>query len=497
MRNRFSDRTSKSAPEYSPLVARTGISSSNLLLGSMLWVGVLFAIAKVFIFPRSETADVLVQNPESAAAKTDDESVIPVAEPVVLTPGASSVRVSFPARKLPDFEFPECMGGTVSRESLEGHRWVASFVFTRCVETCPMITKSMMELHQKVAESSPEVRFVSFSVDSSYDTAEVLQKYSAVFQADHERWKFVTGDEQAIHTLIGQGFAQYAKPNIGEMRKPGFEVAHTNRVVLVNEDSIPVATFLATRPEDMVKLRRILEGKDEFPTPGPAADSNADSAPAQPMSTLEIRRIEPDDQESGAGAVQPDATDANNSESPVLEDIPADSAPAVNSSGDVNSKIDGLLPPWAKALPDLNATLNGICTVLLLSGLAAIKSSRKVLHRNLMISAFCVSVVFLASYLTYHYALGEFTGERGRRFVGSEVAAIVYRCILVPHVILAVFVPVLAVRVFQHAFAGRWEMHRKLARITFPIWLFVSVTGVVIYVMLYQWPWRHSATMVS
>jgi protein SCO1 len=84
--------------------------------------------------------------------------------------------------------------------------------------------------------------------------------------------------------------------------------------------------------------------------------------------------------------------------------------------------------------------------------------------------------------------LHHFTGERGRAFVGSETATLVYRSILIPHVILAVFVPILAIRVFVHAWRERWPEHRRLAKITFPIWLFVSITGVVIYGMLYHWP---------
>ena len=106
-----------------------------------------------------------------------------------------------------------------------------------------------------------------------------------------------------------------------------------------------------------------------------------------------------------------------------------------------------------------------------------------------MISAFVTSVVFLVCYLVYHYALGKYTGEHGRRFPGDGVAAIVYQLILWPHIVLAAAVPVLAILVFRHAFAERWDQHRRLAKITFPIWMFVSVTGVVIYGMLYHWPW--------
>jgi uncharacterized membrane protein YozB (DUF420 family) len=158
------------------------------------------------------------------------------------------------------------------------------------------------------------------------------------------------------------------------------------------------------------------------------------------------------------------------------------------AASDRNEKIEQKLPVWASRLPSINAALNSCCTILLVAGLIAIKRQNRILHRNLMVTAFLVSVVFLACYLTYHQALHHFTGERGRAFVGSATATLVYRSILIPHVILAVFVPVLAIRVFVHAWRERWPEHRRLAKITFPIWLFVSITGVVIYGMLYHWP---------
>ena len=108
-----------------------------------------------------------------------------------------------------------------------------------------------------------------------------------------------------------------------------------------------------------------------------------------------------------------------------------------------------------------------------------------------MVSAFLVSVIFLTCYVTYHEALYRFTGERGRAFIGSDLARTVYLGILIPHVILAVFVPILALRVFWLSWKERWPEHRRLAKITLPIWLFVSITGVVIYGMLYHWPWRN------
>ena len=147
------------------------------------------------------------------------------------------------------------------------------------------------------------------------------------------------------------------------------------------------------------------------------------------------------------------------------------------------------MPPWARMLPTVNSGLNTLSAILLMMGLIAINTGKRQRHRNLMITAFLTSAVFLACYLTYHYALGKYTGEHGKKFPGDGVATIVYQLILWPHIVLAVFVPFLAVRVFMHAFAERWNAHKKLAKITFPIWMFVSVTGVVIYGMLYHWPW--------
>lgn len=484
------------------------MSTINMVVGSVLWLGVLLAVGRSVLFSDAQTET------DAAAGASTDAAAKPGGDAVTLSPQDSSVKIGFPARELPAFEFPECMGGTISRDSLKGQPWVASFVFTRCATTCPMITKEVMELHRRVADSSPDVKFVTFSVDSSYDTAEVLQKYAEIYSADHARWKFVTGDEQAIHDLIRQGFTLYVKPNLGNERKPGFEVAHSNRVVLVNADSIPVATFLATRPEDMVKLRRILEGKDPFPEPGPAAsltitNPNADgTAEAQPAVNLEVRKVDeaaPTASEAAgiAPAAKSDAAAADASgvgpqslaEPAASGSEKAEDAAAV--AGSSNARIDQLLPAWVRRLPTANALLNGCSTVLLIGGFVAIRSGQRQLHRRLMITAFLVSVAFLASYLIYHSALQKYTGEQGRRFEGSAAATLVYRSILLPHVVLAVFVPVLAIRVFQHALKERWTQHRRLAKITLPIWLFVSVTGVIIYWMLYHWPWPASGAAVS
>lgn len=131
-------------------------------------------------------------------------------------------------------------------------------------------------------------------------------------------------------------------------------------------------------------------------------------------------------------------------------------------------------------LPAVNATLNSLATVLLVLGYVLIRSGRRDAHRAAMLSAFGCSALFLVSYLTYHYQVGSV------RFPGTGAVRTLYLSILLTHTVLAAAVPFLAGRTLYLAYRNRLAEHRRLARITLPIWLYVSVTGVVIYVMLYQ-----------
>jgi uncharacterized membrane protein YozB (DUF420 family) len=133
-------------------------------------------------------------------------------------------------------------------------------------------------------------------------------------------------------------------------------------------------------------------------------------------------------------------------------------------------------------LATTNAALNSLAAVLLVAGWMFIKRGNVRAHRAAMVAAFVTSAVFLACYLTYHYLVGHVP------FRGQGAIRPVYFAILISHILLAVAVPVLALRMFFLAWKGRWEAHRRLGRWTMPIWLYVSVTGVVIYAMLYHLP---------
>ena len=131
-------------------------------------------------------------------------------------------------------------------------------------------------------------------------------------------------------------------------------------------------------------------------------------------------------------------------------------------------------------LPAVNACLNATSAVLLVAGYRAIRAGRRETHQRLMLAAFSVSVLFLVCYLIYHAQVGSVP------FQGQGPVRKVYFAILISHTILAALVPPLAGVTLYRAWKGRFDKHRRLARIALPVWLYVSVTGVVVYWMLYH-----------
>jgi len=134
-------------------------------------------------------------------------------------------------------------------------------------------------------------------------------------------------------------------------------------------------------------------------------------------------------------------------------------------------------------LPAVNATLNALSGVLLLIGFALVRSGRIAAHRRVMIAAFATSSLFLLCYVIYHAQVGSVPFTR-QGFVRP-----LYFVILITHVTLAAVVLPLAIVTLTRGLNGRFRQHRKIARWTFPIWLYVSVTGVLVYVLLYQPTW--------
>ena len=128
----------------------------------------------------------------------------------------------------------------------------------------------------------------------------------------------------------------------------------------------------------------------------------------------------------------------------------------------------------------LNASLNGVSAVLLAGGYAAIRSGKIAVHKTFMISAFAVSSVFLVSYLVYHYRVGHVA------FQGQGWIRPVYFTLLTTHTILAVVIVPMILVTLRRAWLEKFDRHRAIARWTLPLWFYVSVTGVIVYLMVYQ-----------
>ena len=131
-------------------------------------------------------------------------------------------------------------------------------------------------------------------------------------------------------------------------------------------------------------------------------------------------------------------------------------------------------------LPALNASLNALASLFLLAGYVFVRRKRIAAHRACMLGALATSALFLTSYLIYHYNVGS------RPFTGTGPIRLVYFAILISHVLLAIAIVPMVLVTVSRALAGRFDRHRRIARITWPLWMYVSITGVIVYVMLYR-----------
>ncbi len=136
------------------------------------------------------------------------------------------------------------------------------------------------------------------------------------------------------------------------------------------------------------------------------------------------------------------------------------------------------IPEWAKLLPTLNATINGVCSALLITSLIAIKNKKVQLHKRLNITTFVLSSLFLVSYIVFH-SFGVET-----RYPTDNPLRPYYLFVLLTHIILAAVVLPLVLVSFYFGLAGKLEKHRKVSKFTFPVWLYVTITGVVVYLMI-------------
>lgn len=309
-----------------------------------------------------------------------------------------------------DFSFTERSGRTVTLEDLLGRVWVCDFFFTTCNGPCPTMSANMRELQDRL--EGTEVQLVSFSVDPTYDTVDVLREYADLQGADPERWWFLTGEESAVEQLCFDSFSLALSRIPKTPDNIGRHVAHSTKFIVVDETGA---------------IRGYYEGEDEE-----GAGLSLTVARAR---ALERARL---------GEARPETP-----------------------------------------LPAINASLNGLAAVLLGLGFVAIKRGRRERHAFWMRAATVVSAAFLACYLYYHFVV---TAEVGpTRFTGTGWTRPAYLALLLSHTVLAAVNLPMVLRTLWLAHKERWDAHRRLAKVTFPIWMYVSVTGVLVYLALYQW----------
>jgi protein SCO1/2/putative membrane protein len=340
------------------------------------------------------------------------------------------------------FSLTERSGRTITDEDLAGKVWIASFQFTRCTGPCPQISQTMRRLQKELA-ALPDVRLVTFTVDPERDHPEELRRYAEHFEADPERWLFLTGPEKEIYRLLKEGFHVHAAQRQGKARTPGAEVEHGTKLVVVDRHG---------------HVRGYYDG---LPAQKPAG---ADTEPAGVVLSSSAAPI-PDDPEvafeQGLARLRRQVRTLLLPEQPWY--LPAD-------------------------FPRFNATLNALSAALIVLGYGTIRARWIRVHAGLMLSAIGVSAVFLAAYLYYHLAVkaGQPTYFTDQAIGAPEWVRWLYMGILGSHTILAVLVtPVVLYTAYQGLW-GRISRHVWIARRTLPVWLYVSITGVVVYWMLYR-----------
>jgi protein SCO1/2/putative membrane protein len=345
--------------------------------------------------------------------------------------------------QLPEFEFVERSAAAFGSRDLRGKTWIADFVFTRCTGPCPVMTSKMREL-QNALPPSVDIKLVSISVDPEHDSPEVLTRYASAYGAQPGRWFFLTGKPEPIYDLARQSFKMTVqRSEQADAEDDGGAIIHSTHFILVDGVGQIRGYYDSEVPESLGQLRA--DAVRLATAPGDGAN-----APADKLSRLD---------------------DAN---------TPALPAPSPGAS-----------------LPTLNAALNATSTSLLLAGFWAVRTGRLVAHRYLMLGALTCSAAFLVSYLIYHFGF-----HLTRRYEGPWRPF--YLTILLTHTVLAAGVLPLVLMTTARALRAmrgdprlrdpqlreRFAQHRAIARWTFPIWLYVSLTGVTIYWMLYRMAWR-------
>ncbi|MFK7819372.1 MAG: SCO family protein [Planctomycetaceae bacterium] len=229
---------------------------NHKVIGGILWVAVGIGLVSLYLSQQKST-----ERTAGTDSNKADSTVVLGDE----TTQSGKVVIPQKPMKLADFTLTNIHGEEFTKANVLGKPTVFAFIFSRCTGTCSEIMLQTKKLHDDLAEA--DVQFITVTMDPEFDTVEQLGKYADVYEPDHTRWHFLTGAKSEVDKVIREGFGLFVKEMFGEDVKPGFEFVHTDRVVLVNPEGYPVKTYRIRDDAQFALLRRVLEGKDDFPEP--------------------------------------------------------------------------------------------------------------------------------------------------------------------------------------------------------------------------------------
>ncbi len=212
--------------------------SSLLVVGFVLWGAVFVA---VFFMWKQRQSD-------SAIEDNGDSELVTAPEPI-------EIKVTWPEAGVRDFSLTDSRNQVLTKNDLLGKPWIASFIFTRCAGPCPRVAAAFKELQTRYPE--PNVNFVTFTVDPEYDTPEVLTKFASFWEADLDRWFFLTGDKDTVYNMIQKDFLMPVAPSPDPT--PGWEIIHTTNICLVDATGKVVGKYNSLKEDEIASLKRELD----------------------------------------------------------------------------------------------------------------------------------------------------------------------------------------------------------------------------------------------
>ncbi len=344
---------------------------------------------------------------------------------IAVAQGAAVVELSRgpePLGQIADFELIDQFETPRKSSDFRGKVWIAGVTYSCCTMSCPHQRAVLQQLQEQLKGTN--ILLVTISAAPGFDSPEALRKLAESLNADPKRWLFLTTRDSQGLELIRRFVQQSFHSDIVENpeAEPGQRFSHPSRLYLIDRNGLVRGSYACVE-----------ELYDDKGAPSGLFQINSD----------EVQRLRADAERLYAGA----------------------------------------LGRWFKLkwFPAINAGLNALSGLLLLTGWVLIRWNKRQAHAICMLSAVGLSALFLISYLYYHYFHG------ATPFSGTGWIRPVYFALLLSHTILAAVVVPLVIMTLYRAWKAQYERHRRMARITLPMWLYVSVTGVLVYLFLYQW----------